>query len=228
MADNYYEATGVLVLDRVTPVIRALFSEFRLDAEYPGNGEAYIALRSDSSPSWDDLRETLIDLAAPLGFTPSPDSITPIGEVLQVLGNHFCADGDTALDSMIQRDDFGDAADIKDLFLLATCFDDGHHLREVRFEGCWRCDRPHLFEFGGAGHYMSREFAWDSTSSDATQLGPLIRSALSSNDFDSAGVVIAREALRLLAGIRDVAHRDKVQRAAIWKLMGGLVVRGEE
>jgi len=28
MANNYYEATGVLVLDRVTPVIQALFGTF--------------------------------------------------------------------------------------------------------------------------------------------------------------------------------------------------------
>lgn len=228
MADNYYEATGVLVLDHVTPVIRALFSEFRLDADYPGNGEAYIALRSDSSPSWDDLRETLTDLATSLALTPSPDTLTPIGEVLKVLSDHFCAGGNAALASMIQRDDFGDAADLKDLFLLATCFDDGHHLREIRFEGCWRCDKLLLFEFGGAGHYMSREFALDSASSDAPQLGPLIRSALSSNDFDGAGVVVAREALRMLGGIRDVAHRDQVQRAAIWTLMEGLVHQGEE
>ncbi|ABM31155.1 hypothetical protein CQB05_18085 [Paracidovorax citrulli] len=171
MADNYYEATGVLVLDHVTPVIRALFSEFRLDADYPGNGEAYIALRSDSTPSWDDLRETLTDLATSLALTPSPDTLTPFGEVLKVLSDHFCAGGNAALASMIQRDDFGDAADLNDLFLLATCFDDGHHLREIRFEGSWRCDKLLLFEFGGAGHYMSREFALDSASSDAPQLG---------------------------------------------------------
>ena len=43
MANNYYEATGVLVLDRVTPVIQALFSAFALDESHPGNGQAYIA-----------------------------------------------------------------------------------------------------------------------------------------------------------------------------------------
>ena len=32
MANNYYEATGVLVLDRVTPVIQALFGAFALAA----------------------------------------------------------------------------------------------------------------------------------------------------------------------------------------------------
>ena len=43
MANNYYEATGVLVLDRVTPVIQALFGAFALDESHPGNGQAYIA-----------------------------------------------------------------------------------------------------------------------------------------------------------------------------------------
>ncbi|UYC11856.1 hypothetical protein [Xanthomonas sp. CFBP 8445] len=227
MPNTYYEATGVLVLERVTPVIRALFGGFRLDANYPGNGEVYIGIRPETSPSWEDLREKLTDLAALLGFTPTPDTLTPISQVLKVLGNHFCTDGNAALESMIERDDFGDAADLKDLFLLAICFDDGHHLREIRFEGCWRCDRPRLFEFGGAGHYISREFELHSASSDALQLGPSIRNALSSNDFDSAGSAVASEVLRLLAAIRDVAHRDQVQRAAIWKLMEGLVDPGE-
>ncbi len=35
MANNYYEATGLLSLERVTPVIVALFGAFHLDANYP-------------------------------------------------------------------------------------------------------------------------------------------------------------------------------------------------
>lgn len=30
MANNYYDATGTLVLDKVTPVIKALFDGFNL------------------------------------------------------------------------------------------------------------------------------------------------------------------------------------------------------
>ena len=39
MANTYFDATGVLVLDRVTPVITTLFGGFKLDEAYPGNGE---------------------------------------------------------------------------------------------------------------------------------------------------------------------------------------------
>ena len=31
MSNNYYDATGVLVLDRITPVMTALFGGFNLD-----------------------------------------------------------------------------------------------------------------------------------------------------------------------------------------------------
>lgn len=31
MAQNYYDATGTLVLDKVTPIIKALFGGFNLD-----------------------------------------------------------------------------------------------------------------------------------------------------------------------------------------------------
>lgn len=227
MASNYYEANGVLVLDRVTPVIRALFCGFQLDADYPGNGEAYIAVDAGTPPSWKDLCEALVNLARPLGFIPSPGTPNPFGEVLQVLGKHFCADGNAALASMIERDRLRDAANLKDLFLLATCFDDGHHLREIRFDGCWRCDKPRLLEIGGTAHYVSWEFEACGVSTAALHLGSTIRKALSSKDFDAAGSAVARDTLRLLAGIRDVAHRDKVQRATIWKLMEDLVDQGE-
>ena len=49
MANNYYDATGVLVLDQVTPVITALFGGLKLDASYPGNGEVYIAQIAEDS-----------------------------------------------------------------------------------------------------------------------------------------------------------------------------------
>jgi hypothetical protein len=48
MAQNYYDGTGVLVLDKVTPVIRGLFGLFRLDETYPGDGRVYIGVSSFS------------------------------------------------------------------------------------------------------------------------------------------------------------------------------------
>jgi len=41
MANSYYEATGVLVLDRVTPVIQALFGAFALAKALAGQTWRY-------------------------------------------------------------------------------------------------------------------------------------------------------------------------------------------
>lgn len=50
MANNSYDATGTLAFDgeaKITPIIRALFGAYNLDASIPGNGKAYIAAMSD-------------------------------------------------------------------------------------------------------------------------------------------------------------------------------------
>ena len=63
MANNYYEGTGVLVLDHVTPVIKALFGTFALDESHPGNGQAYIALIAETNdPRWTDVLDGLEEL----------------------------------------------------------------------------------------------------------------------------------------------------------------------
>ena len=69
---------------------------------------------------------------------------------------------------MIERHSFEDTADLDALFLIATRFDDGHHLTAIQFEGCWYCSKPRLFEFGGNGCYLSREVRVISSSSQAS------------------------------------------------------------
>jgi hypothetical protein len=93
MANNYYDATGVLMLERVTPVITALFGGFDLDESYPGDGQAYIARLSESSdPQWSDVLEALTDLASQLDL-PVPDDDDsendPMGTIIEVLAKHF-------------------------------------------------------------------------------------------------------------------------------------------
>ena len=65
MANNYYEATGVLVLDRVTPVIQALFGAFALDESHPGNGQAYIAQIAETTRKVTALIDDIVKNAPP-------------------------------------------------------------------------------------------------------------------------------------------------------------------
>ncbi len=84
MANNYYEATGLLSLERVTPVIVALFGAFHLDANYPGSGRAYIArIAETNDPQWDDVLEGLTGLAEQLGISPNAEAEATIVVVLE-------------------------------------------------------------------------------------------------------------------------------------------------
>lgn len=135
MSNNYYDATGVLVLDRITPVITALFGGFNLDETYPGDGETYIARTSEGSdPQWDDIRDNLVELAYQLG-RPFPEDEEPsIQSYLRLLAKHFSAESDPQLDHLLRAHRFEDGAELDTLFVVARCFDDGHGLRAIRFE----------------------------------------------------------------------------------------------
>lgn len=222
MANNYYDATGVLILDRVTPVITALFGTFQLDEAYPGNGEAYISRISESNdPRWDDVLEGLVDLAnalehpLPVGYEVSVEGY------LRALAKHFQAEDNEELENLIAHHSFEDGADLDALFLIATCFDDGHGLKAIKFEGAWHCSKPRLFEFGGDGAFISREVELYRASSRALELGHGLREALLQCNLDSATDQLASELTQILSGISDDAVRQELRQKVAHKLLGG-------
>ena len=235
MANNYYDATGVLILDRVTPVITALFSGFKLDESYPGNGQAYVArVAEDSNPSWDGVLHRLITLAAQLDL-PAPDrgdadddsdsdsddndgDELSISVVLNLLAPHFGADQNPELANLIERHDFEGDADLEALFLIAICFNDGHNLAAIQFEGCWHCSKPRLFEFGGDGCYLSREVCVFGNSSHTLELGAQLREAILAADVEEASALIALETASLLAGVSDDDFRLALRRRVAERL----------
>lgn len=224
MANNYYDATGVLMLDRVTPVITALFGGFNLDESYPGNGQAYIARISESNdPQWSDVLEALTDLAAQLDL-PAPDDddredIT-MAAIIEALAKHFGTEQDPELQNLVEHHEFEDSADLEALLLIASRFNDGHNLAAIQFEGCWHCSKPRLFEFGGEGCFLSRELNVFSSSRQASDLGLALRQALLTSDLDKAAALIAKETLSLLAGVDGEQLRDRLRRQVIEQLVG--------
>jgi hypothetical protein len=213
MANNYYDATGVLVLEQVTPVIKALFGAFNLDETYPGNGQAYIARMSESNdPLWDDVLEGLADLAVELGLIVLNQDSEPTTEtLLRTMATYFKADQNEELETLIEHHSFEGDADLDALFLIATCFDDGHHLAAIMFEACWYCSKPRLYEFGGEGCFLSREICLSTTSSQAMELGQPLRYALLAADIEEASRLIAQETGNRLSCINDESFRSRLR-----------------
>lgn len=207
MENNYYDATGVLVLDKVTPVISALFGGFKLDASYPGNGEAYIARISEANkPSWDEVFENLKDLAESLSLSCSERDTESISAILQLLSRHFNAVDDEALRQLIEHRDFRDTdVGLDTLFVIATRFDDGHGLQAIKWEGAWHCSRPRLFEFAGNGLYISKSVYTHSNSSQALLLGADLHAAIRDGNLNQAAIRLAKEVASLLASVTDEA-----------------------
>ncbi|CAM5208918.1 MULTISPECIES: hypothetical protein [Alcaligenaceae] len=219
MANNYYEGTGVLMLDRVTPVIKALFSTFALDEDHSNGGQVYIAqIAETNEPQWSDVLDGLADLATQLGLPVLDDGELSIPSLLEHLAAHFGAEQNEELANLIEHHQFEDGADLDALFLIATCLDDGHHLAVIQFEGCWYCSKPRLFEFGGNGCYLSREVQVFRTSSQVLQLGDQLRGAVLTADLEGASALIVQEATNLLTGVSDESFRLKLRQRVIERL----------
>ena len=222
--DNYYDGTGVLVLEAVTPIIEAIFGGFELDPTSPGNGEAYIArIAERNDPRWDDIFEQLEDVASNLGLTlPDEDEEHWNQELLRILAAHFGVAHDPAVIDIIEHTEVDEQTDLAVLFDLARAFNDGHGLKAIQFEGCWHSSRPRLFEFGGAGSYYGRHFSTSSCSSTPRQLGTDVDAALEASDTDKAADHLLQEIEGLLNGVLDNNTRQ-VLRAKLGKALSALV-----
>ncbi|CAJ3214237.1 Uncharacterised protein [Burkholderia pseudomallei] len=209
MAHHYYDITGVLVLEEVTPVIEVLFHDLQLDAVDAGPGLAYFAQGSHHGDrSWHAIRDNILALVPHWDDSfIKADGDVAIQSLLRQFAAHFGVDDDATLQQFIAHHDFREAPTLGDRFLLATYFDDGHGLSAIRSEASWNCDELRLFEFGGEGLFISREVVLCSASSHALALGDDLREAVLSGDAVLVAERLALEVKRLLAGITDHSLR---------------------
>ena len=212
MANNYYDMTGVLSLNKVTPVIKALFGPFELDETYPGNGSVYIANISEStSCSWDCVLDNLRELVEELGLSLPEDADDSVEEHLNVLATHFGADGNTTFANLIEMVDFEDDADLDTLFTIARALDDGHGLKSYKTETSWHCSKPRLFEFGGAGDFRGLNIAVGDSSDRVTAMGENLDDALTAGDIAKAAGILQKKVDGILNGVFDESKRANIR-----------------
>mgnify|MGYP001361174672 FL=1 len=136
------------------------------------------------------------------------------------MAKHFQAEENEDLENIIAHHSFEGCADLDALFLIATCFDDGHGLKAIKFEGAYHCSRPVLFEFGGEGGFISREIVLYRASSRALELGHGLREALLQGNLDRATDQLASEVTQILCGISDDAVSQALRQKVAHKLLG--------
>jgi hypothetical protein len=222
MASNYYDMTGVLVLEKTTPVIKAVFGCYKLDETEPGDGgsEVYIAKTAeDNSVHWDLIFEALGELLIEWNVTTEDNPPADMEACLTMVAKHFRQAENPDLLSIVESGDFTEESDLLTLFDLALIFDDGHGLREIRTEGCWYCSKPWLFNFGGDGMYVSKNLTLTGNSTSIVGLGEQINTEIAASDNAKAAATIASHIDSILNGVNDEVVRNAI-RVEVIRRMG--------
>lgn len=217
-------ATGVLILDKVTPVIRALFGELDLMEDTPRPGHAWFGrLHEGCGAPWMDIHPGLVELAEQLGLPFSADTHPSTRALLEMLAQHFGAADDPDMRLYLERHDFENTADLHVLFAIAIRFDDGHGLQAISEEGAWSRQERSVPAFGGEAVYISREVVLTEASASTIDLGDSLRLALARDDLHQAHQLLHRRIERLLLSIRNRTARQ----ALVQKLRCALTPLGE-
>jgi hypothetical protein len=212
MSKNYYDMTGVLVLDKVTPVIEAFFSPLKLDPTFPGHGEAYICMQTKKYlPMWDDVLKNLRGLATHLGLALPAETDDDLVGYLTLLASHF---GTSLDDCFLNIEDFiyGVDVEVEELFSLALLFNDGHGLKAVKTDAAWTSSKPGLFEFGGVGEFIGQHYKAQTVSMAVIEYGPRLDEALATHDLTKATEILQDVIEHFLYGIQDASAQDIVRR----------------
>lgn len=217
MADTYFDATGTLTLNTVTPVIKALFGGFNLDPTYPGHGQVYVATIAEcSDPSWDDLAEAIESLCQSMeiefiqGEEDTNDLVFKIADKLGVPHPEH---------RLVPNEDTGPS--LEEMTCLAMALDDGHGLQRMSYQGAWHCNRPRLHSFGGLTELVSRHQAvFTNTVVDHDNFLEVDK-LLEQGEVKVVGQKIAAQFSQRLNAISDPVAREAVQQAVISELLKG-------
>jgi hypothetical protein len=128
------EATGMLMLERVTPVITALFGGYLQQATVCEKG-IMIKLWEDMPPTWRQVHQALVQLGNALGMPISGKSQFTIQGQLDWFSWFLRNEESPQLQTLLREHSFEGMADLDTLFLLSEILDDGHGLFFMRCEG---------------------------------------------------------------------------------------------
>jgi len=184
-------------LDKVTPVIAALFGGYSMDESYPRQGRGFNIARisEENTALLDEVFENLKDFAAGLSISISERDTENIRTLLKLLSGHFNGSRRRELCNRLEHDDFDDDTDLGTLFIIATRFDDGHRLKAIKLEGAWHCSRPRLFEFGGDGVYLSSSVSVYNNSTTRSRSAKIYTRPYAMATWDQAAEHIEKDVL---------------------------------
>lgn len=209
MANSYYDATGYIVVKKVTPVIESLFSHLNLDQKAGGlePGQVYIGdIAEDSDSQWSNVIEALTTELAPT-LKIDLDGTEEAAAVLEKIAAYFKVNPLAFRTDCIEDIDFDEEAGYEQLYKLAEYFDDGHGLSKLLMQGCWHSDRAPLGGFGGNCILVTPNGTFKTGTSSATEAAEKLNALLGSNKLEEAADQLLEEIRLKLVCINVVEKR---------------------
>lgn len=204
MANNYYQATGSLKLNQITPVINALFGVFNV--EEIDNETAYIKQDEGDCTSHEAVAE---QICLVMEVAPGDDSFAcSLRAMADKVGKY-----DEVSEYLSQSElEFApdDSCDLNLLYDLARIMDDGHGLSSLQISGAWTCDKMRLGEFGGDATYIGNNFTLRTGTYIAENLGEFIDRAIGEGDFVKVQSRIFSDLHNMLSGVSNETVRENI------------------
>ena len=202
MTQFYSDTAGTLVIDQLTPVIEALFSNYCLETIPLETGEfVFGAKAEESSLTWQGVNEGLLALTKALNI---PVSEKDTGTLIGLLAEHLEVEDSPLLDGLVGRE-FEDSIqpELGELFDLAQLLNDGHGLKAIKASTAYYSNKMLPGDFGGYGEYVGKHFSVWADSRSAADIGCNVEKALEAGDVDAATQVFGRVVQTLLSNLLD-------------------------
>jgi len=217
MSDSYHKGTGELTLQKVTPMIEALFAGFEVTWDEDVMGACISFSLQSQLPDWGGVHEKLKDLASSMKLLLPDDSDGSLLEYVYLFITHFNLDDDPFFEN-IDNYRFEGLPDLEMLFDLAIRFDDGHKLESIDFEESWYDPEVNYEGPGGVGRFISRDVVFRKHPCKAAHFAQPLFNALSGGHLELAATNLFFEIYPLLLSIKDDVTRQKVRQHFIDKL----------
>lgn len=220
MAQNYFNTTGEITLKELTPIIRALFVELEVSKTVDSENVFTIGMHTDEgSYTWEAILPALAKLVG-----GAEDAL--FSEVVQQLAKSINKELSNNIVGLLKviDEDLNSTYNLTELFELAIFLDDGHGLDSINEQTGYGCSKHLLYEFGGDGQFLGKEFSYFESSYIAQRVGSGVNDALIADDTDAAAEVLFKTFFEKSGSIVDVEKSREVyaKLGAMFSAIAGL------
>lgn len=211
MGDIYHTFEGSMILEKVTPVIRALFTSLNLRPSSTEPGTFFFS-GSDALTSWSAIQEDIVAMIPVAQVGPfEVEKIDSAQDALYVLAGYLKVD-DYDLMNFLETNAFSDdySPQLHELVFLARKLDDGHGLRLVKCEGSWDGQQFGSACLGGDAQFFSDHFDSSVQTSVALAFAQGVGEALEVGDIAGATHHVGRHVEGILNGLKDDGVRTRI------------------